>query len=187
MRRREFIVLLGGAATWSCGARAQQPNRMRRIGVLMGGLENNPEVRMCLAAFQQELEKLEWSERHNIHTDYRFALDGPQIQALAKELIALEPDVILAHGPPAAVALRRETRTIPIVFASIGDPIGFGLIASLARPGGNFTGFTTYEASIAGKWLAMLKEIAPSIKRTAIVGNPKTTPLIPRPPQTALA
>ena len=173
MKRREFILLLGGATAWPLAARAQ--DRVKRVGVLMGSPGNSPEVQARLAAFQQGLEKLGWSEGRNIRIDYRFALSGPQMQALATELVALQPDVILAHSTPAAVALQRETRTIPVVFASIGNPIGFGLIASLARPGGNFTGLTTYEASIAGKWLAMLKEIAPSINRAALVGNPKTT------------
>jgi putative tryptophan/tyrosine transport system substrate-binding protein len=172
--RRQFITLLGGATAWPLAVRAQQ-DRLKRVGVLMGSPENSPEVQARLAAFLQGLEKLGWSEGRNIHLDYRFALAGSQMQALAKELVALQPDVILAHATPAAVALHRETRTIPIVFASIGNPIGFGLIASLARPGGNFTGLTTYEASIAGKWLAMLKEIAPSTTRAALVGNPKTT------------
>jgi putative tryptophan/tyrosine transport system substrate-binding protein len=175
--RRELILLIGGAAAaWPMTARAQQPDRVKRVGVLMGATpENNPEVQARLAAFLQGLEELGWAVGRNIHIDYRFAFAGVQMEALAKELVALHPDVILAHATPAAVALHRETWTIPIVFASIGDPIGFGLIASLARPGGNFTGLTTYEASIAGKWLAMLKEIAPSIKRAGFVGNPKTT------------
>jgi putative ABC transport system substrate-binding protein len=174
MKRREFITLFGGAAaTWPLTVRAQQADRVKRIGVLMGAMpENNPEVQARLAAFRQGLEKLGWAEGRNIRIDYRFALPGAQMEALAKELVALHPDVILAHATPAAVALHRETRTIPVVFASIGNPIGFGLIASLARPGGNFTGLTTYEASIAGKWLAMLKEIAPSTARAALVGNP---------------
>jgi putative ABC transport system substrate-binding protein len=175
MKRRDFITLLGGAAAWPLAARAQEADRMRHIGVLMGASENNPEVQARLAAFLERFEKLGWAEGRNIHIEYRFALADPQIEAVAKELVTLQPDVILAHGPFAAVALHRETRTIPVVFASIGDPIGFGLIASLARPGGNFTGLTTYEASIAGKWLAMLKEIAPSIKRAAVVGNRRTT------------
>jgi putative ABC transport system substrate-binding protein len=174
-KRREFITLLGGAAAaWPLAARAQQ-DRVKRVGVLMGSPENNPEVQARLAGFLQGLERLGWSEGRNIRIDYRFGLAGLQMQALAKELVTLQPDVILAHSTPAAVALHRKTSTIPVVFASIGNPIGFGLIASLARPGGNFTGLTTYEASIAGKWLAMLKEIAPSINRTALVGDPKTT------------
>jgi ABC-type uncharacterized transport system substrate-binding protein len=175
IRRREFIGLLGGAAVaWPLAVRARQ-DRVKLVGVLMFSPENNPEIQARLAAFLQGLEKLGWSEGSNIRIDYRFGLAGAQMQALAKELVALKPEVILASGTPAAVALHRETSTIPVVFASIGNPIGFGLIAGLARPGGNFTGLTTYEASIAGKWLAMLKEIAPSINRVALVGNPKTT------------
>ena len=173
--RRRFITLLGGAAALpSLAARAQQ-DRVKRVGVLMGSPENSVEVQARLAAFRQGLEMLGWSEDRNIRIDYRFALAGPQMQVLAKELVALQPDVILAHSTPAAVALQRETRMIPVVFASIGNPIGFGLIASLARPGGNFTGLTTYEGSIASKWLAMLKEVAPIINRAALVGNPNTT------------
>ena len=123
MKRREFITLLGGAAAWPLAARAQQPAHVKRVGILMGALENNPEVQARLAAFREGFEKLGWAEGRNIHIEYRFALGDPQIQPLARELVALQPDVILAHGPPAAVALHREMRTIPVVFASIGDPI----------------------------------------------------------------
>jgi putative ABC transport system substrate-binding protein len=175
LKRREFITLIGGGAAWPLVARAEQPDHVKRVGVLMGALEKTPETQARLAAFRQGLEKLGWAEGRNIHIEYRFALGDSQIQALTKELVALQPDVVLAHGPFAAAALHRETRTIPVVFASIGDPIGFGLIASLARPGGNFTGMTTYEASIGGKWLAMLKEIAPSVRRAAVMGNRRTT------------
>jgi ABC-type uncharacterized transport system substrate-binding protein len=176
IRRREFIGLLGGAAVaWPLAVRARQ-DRVKRVGVLMFSPENNPEIQARLAAFLQGLEKLGWSEGSNIRIDYRFGLAGAQMQALAKELVALKPEVILASGTPAAVALHRETSTIPVVFASIGNPIGFGLIAGLARPGGNFTGLTTYEASIAGKWLAMLKEIAPRLTHAALLANRKTTP-----------
>jgi putative tryptophan/tyrosine transport system substrate-binding protein len=177
MRRRELITLLGGAAAWPLAARAQQPGPMRRIGVLSSGAEDDPAYKARLAVFQQGLEGLGWSEGRNVHIDYRFtAANADQYQVLAKELVALHPDVILASSGPVAVALQRESRTIPIVFVSASDPIGVGLIASLARPGGNITGVLLLEASITGKWLAMLKEIAPRLARAAFVGNPKTSP-----------
>src|SRR3989442_460075 len=178
MRRREFIGLLSGAAAWPLVARAQQGERMRRIGALAGNAEDDPEMKVRLAAFRQGLERLGWSEGRNVRIDLRFApaSSADQAQALAKELVALQPDVILAHTTPIAAALQREGRAIPIVFLSVSDPIGSGFVASLARPGGNLTGFLNYEASITGKWLAMLKEIAPRLARAALMANPKTTP-----------
>jgi putative tryptophan/tyrosine transport system substrate-binding protein len=175
VRRREFITLLGSAATaWPLAARAQQPDGMRRIGVLIGFAEDDPEAKARLAAFRQGLEKRGWSEGRNVRIDYRYAPAGAQAQALAKELVALQPDVILAHSTPITAALQRESRTIPIVFAVVADPIGSGFVASLPQPGGNITGVAQYEASVTGKWLAMLKEIAPSLVRAAFVANPKT-------------
>jgi putative ABC transport system substrate-binding protein len=175
LRRREFITLLGGAAVaWPVVARAQQPGGMRRIGVLMGLAEDDPEAKARLAAFRQGLEKRGWSEGRNLRIDIRFGPAGAQLQVLAKELVALQPDVILAHSTPVTAALQRESRTIPIVFAAVADPIGSGFIASLPQPGGNITGVSQYEASVTGKWLAMLKEIAPSLVRAAFVANPKT-------------
>ncbi len=147
---------------------------MRRIGVLMGFAEDDPEAKARLAAFRQGLEKRGWSEGRNVRIDTRFAPAGAQAQVVAKELVALQPDVILAHSTPVTAALQRESRTIPIVFAVVADPIGSGFIASLPRPGGNITGVMQYEASVTGKWLAMLKEIAPSLVRAALVANPKT-------------
>jgi putative ABC transport system substrate-binding protein len=177
MRRREFIALLGGAAAaWPLAARAQQPDGMRRIGVLMTLAEDDPEAKARLAGFRQGLEKRGWSEGRNVRIDYRYALAGAQAQVLAKELVALQPDVIFAHSTPTVAALQRESRTIPIVFAGLADPIGSGFVASLPRPGGNITGVMQYEASVTGKWLAMLKEIAPSLVRAAFVANPKTAP-----------
>jgi putative ABC transport system substrate-binding protein len=174
MRRRAFITLLGGAAVaWPLAARAQQ-DRMRRIGVLMGFAEDDPEAKARLAAFRQGLEKRGWSEGRNVRIDTRFAPAGALAQAVAKELVALQPDVILAHSTPVTTALQRESRTIPIVFAVVADPIGSGFIASLPRPGGNITGVMQYEASVTGKWLAMLKEVAPGLVRAAFVANPKT-------------
>src|SRR5215475_4979547 len=175
IRRRQFIVTLGGAAAaWPLAARAQQPDGMRRIGMLLALAEDDPEIRARLAAFRQGLEKRGWSEGRNVHIDYRFAPASAQVQVLAKELVALQPDVILAHSTPVTAALQRESRTIPIVFAAVTDPIGSGFVASLPRPGGNITGVMNYEYSVTGKWLAMLKEIAPSLVRAAFVANPKT-------------
>jgi ABC-type uncharacterized transport system substrate-binding protein len=174
MKRREFITLLGGAAAWPLAARAQQAERMRRVGVLMGFAEDDPEAKARLAAFRQGLEKRGWSEGRNVRIDTRFAPAGPLAQVVAKELVALQPDVILAHSTPVTTALQRESRTVPIVFAVVADPIGSGFIASLPRPGGNITGVMQYEASVTGKWLAMLKEVAPGLVRAAFVANPKT-------------
>ena len=142
MKRREFITLLGGAAAaWPLAARAQQGERMRRIGVLMAFAEDDPETKARLAGFRQGLERLGWSEGRNVRIDYRFAAgSADRFQPLAKELVALQPDVILAQSTPVAAALQRESRAIPIVFVNVSDPIGSGFIASLARPGGNLTG-----------------------------------------------
>ena len=177
LRRREFITLLGGAAVaWPLAASAQQSDRIRRIGVLSIYAENDPENKARLAAFQGELERFGWSEGRNARIDYRYdVLSVDQAQVVAKELVALQPDVILAQSPPVVAALQRETRAIPIVFVSVSDPIGPGFVASLARPGGNITGLQVYEESIAGKWLVMLKEIAPRLVRAAFLANPKTT------------
>ena len=176
MRRREFITLIGGAAAWPITARGQPTERMRRIGVLVAFAEDDPETKARLAAFRRGLERLGWTDGLNVYIDARFAAGRPaQFQALAKELVALQPDVILAQTPPITAALQRESPTIPIVFVSVSDPIGSGFAASLARPGGNVTGILQFEAGITGKWLAMLKEIAPRLARAALVGNPKTT------------
>jgi ABC-type uncharacterized transport system substrate-binding protein len=176
MRRREFITLVGGAAVWPHAVRAQQAERMRRIGVLMGLAEHDPDTEARLAGFRQGLERLGWSEGRNVRIEYRFAPAGAQAQMLAKELVALQPDVILAQTTPIVVALQRETRTIAIVFVGIADSVGAGLVTNLARPDGNTTGFMLFEAGITGKWLAMLKEIAPRLQRAALVINPKTAP-----------
>ena len=175
--RRDFITLLGGAAAmWPLAARAQQAERIRRIGVLMGYAESDSEAQANIAGFREGLQKLGWSEGRNLRLDTRFAAGSPdQFPVLAKELVAMQPDVILAHSPPIAAALQHESRAIPIVFVSVSDPIGAGFVESLARPGGNITGMLQYEAGIAGKWLAMLKEIAPGLGRVMLLGNPKTT------------
>jgi putative ABC transport system substrate-binding protein len=175
MKRREFIALVGGAAAaWPVMAPAQQPKPMRRIGVLVGLAENDPEMKERLAGFRHGLEKLGWSEGSNVRIDYRFAPAGAQANLLARELVALQPDVILAQSTPATAALKPETSTIPIVFAGVADPIGSGFVASLARPSGNLTGLLQYEEGITGKWLAMLKEIAPNLTRAGLLANPKT-------------
>jgi putative tryptophan/tyrosine transport system substrate-binding protein len=169
LKRREFISALGGvAAGWPLAARGQQTERVRHVGVLAG--YDDPDMK----AFRQELERLGWSEGRNVHIEYRYAPAGAQVQAHAKELVARQPDVIFAQSRPVVAALQRENRTIPIVFIAVIDPIGAGFIASLPRPGGNITGFMVYEPSVTGKWLAMLKEIAPQLARVALVGNPKT-------------
>jgi putative tryptophan/tyrosine transport system substrate-binding protein len=176
MRRREFITLVGGAAAiWPVASRAQQSERARRVGVLVGLAENDPEMKERLEGLRQGLEKLGWAEGRNLRIDYRFAPAGAQARLLARELIALQPDVILTQSTPATAAMQQETRTIPIVFAGVADPIGSGFAASLSRPGGNLTGLLQYEEGITGKWLAMLKEISPNLTRAALVANPRTS------------
>jgi putative tryptophan/tyrosine transport system substrate-binding protein len=178
MRRREFITLLGGAAaTWPLAAGAQQPGGMRQVAVFVAYAEDDPETKSRLAAFRAGLARRGWSEGRNVRIDYRYlpAATADQAQVLAKELVTLQPDVILAHSTPIAAALQRESHAIPIVFVTVSDPIGSGFIASLARPGGNLTGLAPFEASISGKWLAMLKEIAPHLARAAFVIDPKTS------------
>jgi putative ABC transport system substrate-binding protein len=143
--------------------------------VCSSDLEHSPDIRARLAGFRHGLEKLGWAEGRNVHIEIRYAPAGAQAQARAQELVALQPEVILAQSPSVAAAVHRTTRSIPVVFASVGDPIGMGLIASLNRPGGNFTGLTTYEAGIAGKWVSMLREVAPHLKRAAVMANRRTT------------
>jgi putative tryptophan/tyrosine transport system substrate-binding protein len=174
LRRRRIIALLSGVGvTRSFAVHAQLGERKRRIGVLSEFAAPGPG----LSAFRQALEQLGWSEDRNVDIDYRFAGgSSDRYLPLAQELISSRPDVIVASGTPITATLQRETRAIPIVFMSVSDPIGAGLVASLARPGGNLTGLLNYEAGIVGKWLALLKEIAPRVTRAALVGNPKTTP-----------
>src|SRR5713101_5460893 len=178
LRRREFITLLGGGAiAWPLAARAQ-PDQVRRIGVLMAHAESDPEFQAYVAAFREGLQKLGWTEGRNIRIDTRWgALDDTESrQRFAKELIALKPDLILTQNTPPTASMLQQTRTIPIVFVIVADPVGSGFVKSLARPGGNATGLTIMDATIVGKWLQLLKEIAPRVKRIAMVFNPATTP-----------
>jgi putative ABC transport system substrate-binding protein len=174
IRRREFIAGLGGAAAWPLAARAQQGDRMRRIGVLMWLDENDPGAKSDFSAFIQALADLGWTEGRNVRIDFRwFGDDINRIPALARELVGLRPDAILASAA-ATRALQRETRTIPIVFAGVGDPVANGMVTRLDRPSGNATGFAVNEASLGGKWLQLLSEIAPGLRRAAIMFNPDT-------------
>jgi putative ABC transport system substrate-binding protein len=174
MRRRDFITLLGGAAAaWPLAARAQQPERMRRVGVLAAYAENDPEAQARINAFRRALQELGWTEGHNVRMDYRWGTGDPdRARTFTKELLSLAPDVIVAHGTPALTALHRATRTIPVVFVSVIDPVGAGYVQSLALPGGNITGFSTFEPEIGGKWLELLKEIAPGLRRVAGILDP---------------
>jgi putative tryptophan/tyrosine transport system substrate-binding protein len=171
MRRREFIMLAGGAAAaWPLAARAQQPERPRRIGVLNSLTEDDPESATRRAAFEQSIKELGWTSGRNLRIDYRWAGNDPDlIRKFAAELVALAPDVIVASGSVVVPPMVRATRDVPIVFLQVIDPVGSGLIASMAHPGGNVTGFTQFEYSLAGKWLELLKEIAPSVSRVAVL------------------
>src|SRR6516165_5572943 len=178
MRRREFIAGLGSAAAWPLAVRAQQGGRVRRIGVLMAYDENEPVAKAYLSAFTQALAALGWADGRNVRIDLRqFGDDINRIRALAQELVGLQPDIIVTDGTPATAAVQRETLTIPIVFVNVSDPVASGLVARLNRPGGNVTGFANLEASLGGKWLELLSEIAPGLKRAAIMFNPDTAPV----------
>jgi ABC-type uncharacterized transport system substrate-binding protein len=173
--RREFITLLGGAAiAWPLAARAQQGSGMRRIGLLSGGLNaNNPDTQANIAAFQQGLEQLGWSVGRNVRIDYRWGEGkADSIREYAAELVALAPDVIFASGNSTIPSLLQATRTVPIVFVNVADPVGSGFVDSLARPGGNATGFVQFEYNLSGKWLELLKEIAPGVTRAAVLRDP---------------
>jgi putative ABC transport system substrate-binding protein len=176
MRRREFITLVGGAATaWPLVARAQQPERMRRIGVLLPGTSDDAEYQACQTAFLQALQQLGWSDGRNVLIDTRWAAgDANLIRKYATELIALAPDVILTAGSATMGPLLQATHTVAIVFTTILDPVGAGFVDSLARPGGNATGFIAFEYGLSGKWLELLKQIAPSLTRVAILRDPAT-------------
>ncbi len=178
MKRREFITLLGGAAAgWPLAARAQQAGQMRRIGMLLGGAETDPQIVDGLAAFRKGLRDLGWIEGHNVQIDTRFAAaDLERMRTFAKELVALRPDVLIGQTTGVTAALQHETRTIPIVFLVVSDPVGSGFVNSLPNPGGNITGFINIEASLSGKWIEMLKEIMPRVSRAVFMYNPATAP-----------
>jgi putative ABC transport system substrate-binding protein len=177
MKRREFIALLVGAAAWPVAARAQDDRRTRRIGILTTYAESHRVAQSNLAVFREVLQKLGWVEGRNISIDARWVTgDSESLKRSAKELVALKPDLILSNNTPTTSALLQHTRTIPIIFASVSDPVGSGFVASFARPGGNVTGFTNIEVSQAGKWLGLLKEVAPSVNQVAFIFNPQTAP-----------
>src|SRR5262245_4224109 len=173
LRRRAFITLIGGAAVgWPLAARAQQPERVRRIGVLIGAIESDPESQARIVAFKEGLQALGWTDGRNVHIDYRFSsADLDLTRKYAAELVGLTPDVILANSPLVLRTLRQQTSTIPIVFALVVDPVGEGFINSLAQPGGNITGFTSLEYPMSGKWLEVLKEISPNVRRVGAINQ----------------
>ena len=175
--RREFIAALGGSAVWSLAALAQQGEVMRRISVLSGFAVDDPEAQMRIAAFRRGLREQGWSEGHNLQIEYRWAgPDAGRIKAFAAELVATSPSLILAMTSPSVAALREVTRAVPVVFVGIGDPVGQGFVASLARPGGNITGFTGFEFSLGEKWIGFLKELAPGVSRAAFLFHPEAGP-----------
>jgi putative ABC transport system substrate-binding protein len=171
MRRRDFITIIAGAAAWPLAARAQG-ERTRRLGLLTALDQNDPEVRAWIRALQEGLERFGWEQGRNIHFEVRSASDPDVLRSSAAELVRMAPDVLFAGATPALVVLRQETRSLPIVFVQVSDPVKLGLVASLARPGGNITGFTNYEYPIAGKWLELLKDTAPGRKRVAVLVDP---------------
>jgi putative ABC transport system substrate-binding protein len=173
MNRREVITLLGAAAAWPLAARAQQADRLRRIGVLMGYGETDTETQARIAALKQKLDELGWREGRNLRIDYRFVADAERMRSGAADLVRLAPDAIVCSPGQVMLVLKEQTRTIPIVFANVPDPVGIGLVPSLAHPGGNITGFTSIEPTLAGKWLEALKEVAPYVTRMAVIYNPE--------------
>ena len=177
MRRRTFITLLGVAAAWPLVARAQQTERMRLIGVLMSLAPTDAEGQRSVATFRKVLEQMGWAQGRNLQIEHRWGGgDRDHIQRHAAELVELKPDLILGQATPAVAALHQTTRTIPIVFVNVSDPIGSGFVESLPRPGGNITGFSNFESAIGGKWVELLKQIAPHVARVAVMSNPDTSP-----------
>jgi len=177
MRRREFLRLIGAATAWPVAAQAQQPGGMKRVGVFVGGAESDPVVQKRLVLFRKALAEKGWVEDRNLRMDVRWGGgDSTRAEAIARELVDLAPDAILATNTPTARALKQASGTIPMVFAGLTDPIADGIVASLAKPAGIFTGFTSFNAAIAGKWLQLLKEISPSVERVAVIYNPSTAP-----------
>ena len=176
MRRREFIRLLGGIATWPVAARAQRTGGLPKVGVLMAVAESDPDSQKRIAAFRQGFADLGWKDGHNVHIEYRWAAGKIEfIRQYAEELVALAPDVILANSTPAIEALRKGTDSIPIVCALVIDPVGFGFVKSLSRPGGNITGFTFINPELIGKWIGLLRDVTPGFTQAAVMYNPKTT------------
>jgi putative tryptophan/tyrosine transport system substrate-binding protein len=178
MNRRAFITLLGGAAaTWPLAARAQQTERMRQVGLILPYAQDDPEAQSRVKAFRNGLRDVDWVEGRNIRIDYRFSgIDPTQIKQSVAEMVSLAPDLIVANTIPVLTALRQTTSTIPIVFTVVNDPVGQGFVSSLARPGGNITGFSFIEFSMVGKWIGILKDIAPDLSRVALMFNPDTAP-----------
>src|SRR6516164_3302788 len=178
INRRELITLLGGAVAWPLAAHAQQGDRVRRIGVLTLGDENDPLAKPRVSAFTQALADLGWTDGRNVRMELRwYGDDANRSRELAKELVGLQPDIIVTGTTAATVAVQRETRTIPIVFVNLADPVASGLVPRLNQPGGDITGFAVYEASLGGKWLELLSEIAPGLKRAALMFNPDLNPV----------
>jgi putative ABC transport system substrate-binding protein len=178
MRRRDFIIVLGSAAVaWPSIAHAQQPAKVRRIGYLSSNAENDPQAGPFLAAFNEGMQQLGWIDGNNIKIEVRWgAADLHLMTALAKELVSLQPDLIVGQATPVIAALQRETKSIPIVFVVVSDPVGSGFVSSLPRPGGNITGFVNLEASMASKWIELFKEVAPGVTQLAVIFNPDTAP-----------
>jgi putative ABC transport system substrate-binding protein len=174
--RRELMAAFGGAAAWPLAANAQQPERMRRIGVLMSFGANDPEAQSRAAAFENGLRQLGWVRGHNLGIEYRWADNPDVLRTYATELVGMAPDLILVNSTPAIAALQEQRQAVPIVFTQVTDPVGEGLVLNLAHPGGHVTGFTSFEFSIGTKWLQMLKEVAPRVMRVALVFNPETAP-----------
>jgi putative tryptophan/tyrosine transport system substrate-binding protein len=176
VRRRDFIgAIASSAAPWPLAARAQQGDRMRRLGILMAGAESDSQYQADVAVFREGLQKLGWVDGQNIRIEVRWAgFDAETMRRYAKELIALQPDLILSNDTPTTATLLQQTRSVPIVFATVADPLGSGFVASFARPGGNATGFSVYEGSLGGKWLELLKETVPSVSSVAVMFNPTT-------------
>jgi putative tryptophan/tyrosine transport system substrate-binding protein len=177
MRRRQFIAGVACAAVWALGARAQQPNRTRTLAVLSGGAKSDPNNRSWLSAFDAALQSLNWMDGQNIRIERRYGSgDVNRMREYAKELLDLGPDLVLATNTPSATAIMEVTHKIPLLFVNVTDPVGSGIVSSLSNPRGNATGFTNFEFTMGGKWLQILKEVAPNIKRTAIIFNPELAP-----------
>jgi putative ABC transport system substrate-binding protein len=176
VKRRDFITLLGGAAAWPLAARAQQGDRVRRIGALMSGDETDPARKTPISAFVQALADLGWTDGRNVRIDLRWYGDDNNLTPLAQDLVGLQSDIILTGGSLATAAVQRETRTIPIIFMAAADPVATGIVERLNQPGGNVTGFAGFETSLGGKWLELLSQVAPRLKRAAIMFNPDFPP-----------